>query len=159
MKQTINIEQIIPEPQIQSYFFHIRAFLSWTGFINWAHIWKAKTETKSLFSFTPTKKKKKSAQHFSYLFKCFRHTPIHKSFTILIRLGKTLVNEKIRFIEILGSCRNHRYHSKFIHMELLIIETLILKGLLKAEDIHSDKGTDWEIVTALFTNSRIYLYY
>ena len=34
-------------------------------------------------------------------------------------------------------------------MELLIIETLILKGLLKAEDIHSDKGTDWETVTAL----------
>lgn len=35
-------------------------------------------------------------------------------------------------------------------MELLIIETLILKGLLKAEDIYSDKGTDWEIVTALY---------
>lgn len=39
------------------------------------------------------------------------------------------------------------YHSKFTHLKLFIIETLILKGLLKAEYIHSDEGRGSETIT------------
>lgn len=41
------------------------------------------------------------------------------------------------------------YHFKFIHPEQFMIETLILKGLLKTEYIHSDEGTGWETITVL----------